>query len=130
MADGALYFVLPVESLRHLGVGGRTEGERVETYGSEDRALFETLGTALYEEIVEAGGLPDTDDRIQPGGELHQAFQLLVELRLDPAGPRQQTSGSPRTPTASRPASCPPSASEAAQLLDESSQLGQAPSGR
>jgi len=54
----------------------------VDTYGPEERALFETQGTALYEEIAEAGGLPDADDRIQPGGELHEAFNLLVALSL------------------------------------------------
>ena len=54
----------------------------MDTYGPEERALFETQGTALYEEIAEAGGLPDADDRIQPGGELHEAFNLLVALSL------------------------------------------------
>ena len=51
------------------------------------RALFEAAGTALYEEIVTAGGLVDGDPRVQPGGDLHDAFEQLREMglvRLDP----------------------------------------------
>ena len=74
----------------------------METYGPEERALFETQGTGLYEEIVTQGGLSDSDDRIQPDGELHKAFELLVELRLI-CTTGTPTCGSPRTPTASSP---------------------------
>jgi hypothetical protein len=54
----------------------------VETYGPDDRALFESGGTALYEEIVTVGGLPDGDARILDGGELHLAFEQLRGLNL------------------------------------------------
>jgi hypothetical protein len=54
-----------------------------------DRALFETAGAALYEEIVATGGILAGEPRIVAGGELHPAFDQLCEMglvRLDRAG--------------------------------------------
>ncbi|WP_087530566.1 LuxR family transcriptional regulator [Nocardioides sp. XL1] len=54
----------------------------METYGPEERALFEGAGTALYEELVTAGGLPAEDSRLTPGGQLYPALELLRTLGL------------------------------------------------
>ena len=50
--------------------------------GQHERGLFEEQATPLYEEIVSAGGINATDKRIARRGELHQAFELLVEVGL------------------------------------------------
>ena len=50
--------------------------------GQHERALFEEQATPLYEEILAAGGISATDRRIVRRGELHEAFQLLVEIGL------------------------------------------------
>jgi hypothetical protein len=57
------------------------EGD-VATHDAEERTLFETVGTSLYEEIVSGAGMAGTDERLQPGGELHEALQLLHRLGL------------------------------------------------
>ena len=57
------------------------------TSDAHDRALFETAGAALYEEIVDSGGIVAGEPRIMAGGELHDAFEQLCEMglvRLDP----------------------------------------------
>jgi sugar-specific transcriptional regulator TrmB len=51
-------------------------------FGQHERAVFEEHSTPLYEEIVTAGGIGVTDARIKARGELHEAFQLLVEVGL------------------------------------------------
>ena len=51
-------------------------------YGPDDRILFESGATALYESIVAAGGLPEGDPRIAPGSQERAAFDLLLELDL------------------------------------------------
>ena len=50
--------------------------------GPEERELFESWATTLYEETALSGGLKDTDPRIQPDGELHAALKLLTSLNL------------------------------------------------
>jgi len=97
----------------------------VETYGSEDRALFEKQGTSLYEEIVTAGGLPAGDERIQPDGELHRAFNQLVELGLvqHERDTNRWIAEDPNT-VESRVVS--PLSHEAASLLEASSQWARA----
>ena len=52
------------------------------TQDADDRALFESRGTALYDEIVAAGGIVAGEPRIGPGGELHDAFEQLRTLGL------------------------------------------------
>ncbi len=50
--------------------------------GPEERELFETVATPLYEEAAVSGGLPDSDPRLAPGGELRPALDLLLSLNL------------------------------------------------
>lgn len=50
--------------------------------GPQERILFEEQSTPLYEEIVASGGIEATDRRIVPRGELHAAFELLVDVGL------------------------------------------------
>ena len=51
-------------------------------YGPDERALFESGATALYEEIVAQGGFPQDDPRIAPGADGRTAFDMLLELDL------------------------------------------------
>ena len=51
-------------------------------FGQHERAVFEEQSTPLYEEIVTSGGISAADARIAERGELHEAFQLLVEVGL------------------------------------------------
>ncbi len=50
--------------------------------GQHERAVFDERSAPLYEEIVGSGGLSATDKRIGRHGELHEAFELLVEVGL------------------------------------------------
>jgi sugar-specific transcriptional regulator TrmB len=54
----------------------------VSEFGPQDRIVFQERATALYEEAVSAGGLPDDDARIRPEGDERTAFELLVSLGL------------------------------------------------
>jgi hypothetical protein len=96
-----------------------------ETYGPDRRALFESASTALYEEVLDGGGLPADDPRIAEGGVDHPAFSLLVELglvRLD-ATTATWLAEDPST-VQSRVVS--PIGQEGARLLDESSRWARA----
>ena len=46
------------------------------------RIVFEEHATPLYEEIVTSGGIEASDARIVARGELHAAFELLVDVGL------------------------------------------------
>lgn len=97
----------------------------METFGPEERALFEAESTALYEEIVSAGGLADGDARILEGGELHRALLQLQALGL------VQHDGDTNTWVAEDPAIVQgrvvsPLSQEGTKLLDESSQWARA----
>jgi len=50
--------------------------------GPEERELFETLATSLYEEAALSGGLKDNDPRLAEDGSLRHALDLLVSLNL------------------------------------------------
>jgi sugar-specific transcriptional regulator TrmB len=50
--------------------------------GPDERSLFDTQATPLYEEVVASGGIDAADPRIGKGGELHAAFELLAEVGL------------------------------------------------
>ena len=50
--------------------------------GRQERTVFEEQSTPLYEEIVATGGIDATDLRIAADGELHAAFELLVDVGL------------------------------------------------
>ena len=51
-------------------------------YGPQERGLFETAASKLYEEIVSQGGLDEDDRRIAADGPDRGAFDLLRELGL------------------------------------------------
>jgi hypothetical protein len=63
----------------------------VETYGPEDRALFEESATELFEEIVTQGGIATQDPRIVKGGDRELAFGLLQRLNLVNRDPQTDT---------------------------------------
>jgi sugar-specific transcriptional regulator TrmB len=50
--------------------------------GPDERSLFDTQATPLYEEVVASGGIDAADPRIVKGGDLHAAFELLAEVGL------------------------------------------------
>jgi sugar-specific transcriptional regulator TrmB len=50
--------------------------------GPEERKLFETVATSLYEEVALSGGLKESDPRIAPDGELRDSLELLLALNL------------------------------------------------
>jgi hypothetical protein len=54
----------------------------VPNYGPEDRALFETRASELFEELVTSGGVRDDDPRVADDAETKAAFELLVRLNL------------------------------------------------
>ena len=90
------------------------------TQDAEDRALFESAGTALYEEIVESGGIVAGDPRIVEGGELHAAFEQLRSMgliRLDEPNGRWVA----EDPGLIHGRVVGPLSAEGARLLDESS---------
>jgi hypothetical protein len=97
----------------------------VETYGADERALFESEGRELYEQIVITGGLPSTDARIQEGGKLQAALALLLQMGLVhlTADASRWEAEDPST-VQSRVVT--PLSSEGARLLDESSQWAHA----
>ena len=54
----------------------------MDSYGPDERALFESEATTLFEEIVAKGGLSTKDPRIAENGAQRTAFELLRELDL------------------------------------------------
>jgi hypothetical protein len=63
----------------------------VGTPDAVDRALFEAASTPLYEEILSSGGVVVGDPRIEPNGELHEAFEQLRDLSLVRLEPDKET---------------------------------------
>lgn len=91
------------------------------SHEAEERALFESEGTALYDEIVTAGGLPGDDARLLEGGERHAALTLLQRMglvRLTEEAQRWEA----QDPTAVQAQVVTPLSSEGARLLGESAQ--------
>ena len=97
----------------------------MDSFGPEERALFEGAGTALYEELVNSGGLPADDKRLLPGGELAAALDLLHEIGLVrlTADEKQWEA---QDPTAAQSRVVSPLGTEGARLLSESSQWASA----
>ncbi|GAB3774588.1 hypothetical protein GCM10027600_37430 [Nocardioides ginsengisegetis] len=95
------------------------------TYGPEDRALFESEATSLYEEVAETGELSAHDPRVVPDGPLHAAFRLLVELGLLSTGQVADVYV-PVDPTSVQSRIVSPLGQEGAKLLEESSQWAKA----
>ena len=97
----------------------------METYDHGDRALFESDGRELYEEIVIAGGLPVSDERIQDGGKFEPALALLLRMglvRLSADAARWEA----EDPSTVQSRVVTPLNTEGARLLDESSQWAHA----
>lgn len=90
------------------------------TYGPDERALFEDDATKLYEEICQFGGIASSDHRITEGGELHGAFELLVEMGLVSYDSEQEL-WSPEDPASVQSRVVSPLSQQAANLLAESS---------
>ena len=91
------------------------------SYGPEQRAVFESASTSLFEEAVAGTGIPADDPRIAEGGEQRRAFDLLVELgllRLD----AEAGAWVAEDPTTVQSRVVSPLSQEGAQLLEESSQ--------
>ena len=97
----------------------------MEGYDAEDRTLFESAGTALYEEIVNSGGLPEGDPRIVEGGELHAALDQLRALGLVRRDP-EAGAWVGEDPSIVQARVVSPLSQQGARLLDESSQWAQA----
>ena len=95
------------------------------TFGPDERALFEDAASKLYEEIASKGGLAASDERIVDGGDLRQAFDLLVELGLVIFDSETET-WQPEDPTSVQSRVVSPLSQQAAKLLSESSQWASA----
>lgn len=97
----------------------------METYGPQDRALFESEATRLYEDVLSRGELSASDPRIVKGGPLQSAFDLLRELGLLTKNP-DNDSYTPVDPTSVQSRIVSPLGQEGAKLLEESSQWARA----
>jgi len=96
-----------------------------ELSGPERRALFESESTALYDEVLAAGGLAASDERIVEGGAQRPAFALLVDLglvRLD----TESATWVAEDPSTIQSRVVSPLSQEGARLLDESSRWARA----
>ncbi|MCW2792949.1 MAG: hypothetical protein JWO76_2047 [Nocardioides sp.] len=97
----------------------------MEPYGPEERALFESDATALYEEIATQGQLPASDPRIAEGGPARRAFDLLLDLGLVTKDP-ETDAYAPVDPSSVQSRVVAPLGQEGAKLLEESSQWAKA----
>ena len=93
--------------------------------GPEERKLFETVATPLYEEAAVSGGLPDSDSRIGPGGALRPALDLLVSLNLL-VHDRSAGQYVPVDPSTVSSHVVSPMSQQGAELLNESSEWARA----
>ncbi|MFC5730444.1 MULTISPECIES: LuxR family transcriptional regulator [Nocardioides] len=94
-------------------------------YQPEDRELFEEDATALYDLIVQEGGIASDDSRLAEGTRQRRAFELLVDVGL------LNLDESRRTWRALEPAQAQarvigPLGSEASRLLEESARWARA----
>src|SRR5919112_478175 len=94
-------------------------------FGPEDRAVFETRATELYDEIVASGGLKADDPRITGGAESKAAFDLLVRLNLL-ALDTDDNVWHAVDPTTAQAQVVTPLGAEGAELLNESAQWARA----
>jgi sugar-specific transcriptional regulator TrmB len=95
------------------------------TLGPEERELFEAAAAPLYEETALGGGLKDSDPRIQRGGELHAALELLLSLNLL-VHDLDNNVFVPVDPTTVQSHVVTPISQRAAELLDESTEWARA----
>lgn len=96
--------------------------------GPEQRSLFESVATPLYEEVALSGALKDSDPRLQEDGELRSALELLVALNLL-VHDRANSIYVPVDPSTVQSHVVTPMSQRAAELLDESSEWARAFSG-
>ncbi len=97
-------------------------------FDPEDRAIFETRATELFEEIVASGWIKDDDHRISADAQSRVAFDLLVRLNLLALeGPDQVWH--PVDPSTVASQVVTPLGSRGAELLAESTQWARAFSG-
>ena len=93
--------------------------------GQHERSVFEDHATPLYEEIVTSGGVSAADERIVRGGELHEAFAILVEIGLV-ARTEDGTSWHAVDPAAVQAQVVAPLGQQGAELIAESAHWAQA----
>lgn len=97
----------------------------METFGPEERALFESLGALLFEELVNSAGVRSDDRRVLPGGEFADALELLRRLGLA----KLSADGSqwdPADPASVQSRVVSPLGREGARLLNESAEWANA----
>jgi sugar-specific transcriptional regulator TrmB len=104
---------------------GQARVHPVAELGPEERALFESSATPLYEETVLHGALKEDDPRIVEGGELHEALRLLVSLNLL-VHDRENAVYVPVDPTTVQSHVIGPMSQRGAELLGESSEWAKA----
>ena len=97
----------------------------METFGPEERALFEGVGAALFEELVASGGLSTDDERLRPGGEQSDALDLLHRMGLARLAADERR-WEAQDPAAAQSRVVSPLGAEGARLLSESSQWANA----
>jgi len=93
--------------------------------GQHERGLFEEQAAPLYEEIVTSGGISAADKRITRSGELHQVFELLVEVGLVTKG-EDGTQWRAVDPAAVQAQVVAPLGQQGAELIAESAHWAQA----
>jgi len=97
----------------------------VASIGPEERELFESLATPLYEEAALSGGLKDNDPRVTEDGPLREALDLLVSLNLL-VHDRENTVYLPVDPSTVQSHVVGPMSQRGAELLGESSEWARA----
>ncbi|MGB0099408.1 MAG: LuxR family transcriptional regulator [Nocardioides sp.] len=97
----------------------------MDTYGPKDRALFESVGAALFDELVSTAGIRADDPRILKGGDLFDALELLQRMglaKLSADGAQWDA----QDPSAVQSRVVSPLGQEGARLLSESSRWADA----
>lgn len=93
----------------------------MQSLNPEDRELFESRAIALFEEALGQDGLHDDDPRLTEGGELRDAFDLLITIGLliHDATDRRYV---PIDPASAQSRVVVPLSQQGAELLQESSE--------
>jgi len=97
-------------------------------YGPEDRAIFETRASELFEEVVTSGGIKDDDPKITGDADSRAAFDLLVRLNLVTLD-RADKVWHAVDPSTVQAQVVTPMGTQGAELLSESAQWARAFSG-
>lgn len=94
-------------------------------YAAEDREVFEQRAVALYEQILQRGGIAGDDARLCEGSDDRPAFDLLVDLGLVQREP-DSTAWKAVDPSAAQSRVVAPLGAEGARLLEESARWSKA----